>query len=56
MESKTRSFGGVGDGLNKRLSLVGFEETFVNIATTGGVVLKTDSWSKTSLETVIERD
>ena len=56
MESKTRGFGGVGDGLNERLGLVGFEETLVDITATGGVVLKTDSRSKTSLKTIIERE
>ena len=56
MESKAGSFGEVGDGLNERLDLIGFEETLVDVTTTGGVIFKTDSRGETFLETVIEGD
>jgi len=50
------AFGGVGNGLDNGLQLVGREKPFLNVTASGGVVLEADGGRQTFLEAIVERE
>ena len=56
MKGVASAFGGVGNGLDNGLQLVGREKPFLNVTASGGVVLEADGGRQTFLEAIVERE